>query len=367
MSDAPPLDSAREGHATALRRMREDFPIYVIAGGLLATCIAVLAGKGIYLRPEIIPFNAQLYSLSAAVIVTLEGIWLLFRHRPARPIGFLGGRWLGATETRSRLVGSLPLLAILMVLMPFFSELKSTIPLFNAYGWDHPFIAWDRMLFFGNDPWRVLQPLLGYPLVPSLLSVLYHAWLIACYLGSAWFVLGPVESSVRRRFMLSFVLGWSVVGGAMATMLASYGPCFVGEFLKDGTFNEQMAYLRAANQHFPVMTLEVQDMLAARFHEDVRGLGSGISAMPSMHVAIAFLLWLGLRAALPRLAWYGFAFFVAIWAGSIHLAYHYALDGLISVIAMAAIWKLSGMLFDWWDRLKAAPATARPQEVGAAA
>jgi hypothetical protein len=59
--------------------------------------------------------------------------------------------------------------------------------------------------------------------------------------------------------------------------------------MNDNSFAAQMAYLEAANAQFPVMTLEVQQMLLDRYHEGANGLGSGITAMPSMHIAIAFL------------------------------------------------------------------------------
>jgi hypothetical protein len=56
---------------------------------------------------------------------------------------------------------------------------------------------------------------------------------------------------------------------------------------------------------------------------------------------------------------------VIIWVGSVHLAYHYAVDGLVSVVAMAAIWRGSDTLLSAWDRRCArlprggtAPATA---------
>ena len=63
-----------------------------------------------------------------------------------------------------------------------------------------------------------------------------------------------------------------------------------------------------------------------------------------MHVAMAFLFWLGIRKVSRVAGWFFFAFLIAIWIGSVHLAYHYAVDGLVSVIATAIIWKASGAI-----------------------
>src|SRR3546814_3912411 len=74
-----------------------------------------------------------------------------------------------------------------------------------------------------------------------------------------------------------------LVGGGLATLFASVGPCFVGPMLGDNRFDAQMAYLNAANEQVPIMVLPVQQMLLDWFHTDANGLGSGITAMPSMH------------------------------------------------------------------------------------
>ena len=50
------------------------------------------------------------------------------------------------------------------------------------------------------------------------------------------------------------------------------------------------------------------------------GIGAGISAMPSLHVAMA-VFW--------------------TWIGSFHLGWHYALDGLVSLIGVILIWRFA--------------------------
>ena len=326
-----------------------DVPIYLVAGILLASCLAVFAAYDIGVSPVLIATNARLYAVAASAMLVVDMIWLLWRHRPEAPTAFL-------IETYRRraadpaFLARLPLFAIAIVFMPFFSKMKSMIPLFNAFEWDATFIAWDRSLLFGHDAWEVLQPVLGYPAVTAAMAGLYHAWMLLIYMGTLFFVFYPAASQVVRQYFLGFVLIWTLIGGVLATALASVGPCFMGPILGDSTFDAQMAYLNAANAQFPVLTLNVQDLLLQWYQEGNRGLGSGITAMPSMHVAMAFLFWLGVRRVSRAAGRIFFAFFFAIWASSVHLAYHYAVDGLVSVIATALIWEASGAILRAWDR-----------------
>jgi len=54
----------------------------------------------------------------------------------------------------------------------------------------------------------------------------------------------------------------------------------------------------------------------------------------------------------PWGAFFGVFFFMT-WISSVHLAYHYAVDGLVSLIAVAAIWAVSERIIAAWDALLA--------------
>lgn len=361
------MDSAAE--TVPIRRFVADrwageLPVLAVALALFAGWLGVMAAKGVYFGPSIVLLNFQLYLISAVAMLALDAGWKLWRHRPDSPTRWLRDRYT-APGKRALLFAGLPMLAMLGSFMPFFSKMKAMIPLFSEYTWDATFIAWDKALFFGHDAWEVLQPLFGYPVVTAFLALLYQIWLLLIYPGCLFFAFCKVDPDVRRRFFLGFVLSWTLVGGLLATLLASVGPVFLEPLVGDARFAPQMAYLHAANEQVPVMTLPVQQMLLDWFHADARGLGSGITAMPSMHVAMAFLYWLAMRRVSPRAGWIFLAFFIAIWIGSVHLAYHYAVDGLVSVVAVGAIWWVSKPLFRWWDRCLAAWRLGRPEFVPA--
>jgi hypothetical protein len=327
-----------------------DVPIYLVAGALLASCFALFSLYGVgEIGPALIAKNAQLYGVTALAMLVIDVVLLLVRHRPAEPAKLLLVTYRGRL-TDPAVLARLPLFAIAIAFMPFFSKLKSMIPLFNDFHWDPTLIAWDRTLFFGHDAWQVLQPVLGYPIVTSVLAGLYHGWTLLIYGGALFFLFYRAARPAVRQYYLGFVLIWTLIGGGLATLFASVWPCFVGPIFGDPTFDAQMAYLNAANEQFPVLTLHVQDLLLQWYHQGDRGLGSGITAMPSMHVSMAMLSWLGMRQVSRKASWWFFAFFVVIWVASVHLAYHYAADGLVSMIATAAIWSASGALLRAWDQ-----------------
>ena len=103
--------------------------------------------------------------------------------------------------------------------------------------------------------------------------------------------------------------------------------------------------MRAAaqtNEVVPVWALDVQQMLWDNYQNNKVGMGSGISAMPSMHVATATLMalfgWQYSRIAGIVLTLYALVIFI----GSVHLGWHYALDGYVGALGAALVWWLVG-------------------------
>jgi membrane-associated phospholipid phosphatase len=99
-----------------------------------------------------------------------------------------------------------------------------------------------------------------------------------------------------------------------------------------------MSYLHGVDEIHEIWALGAQEMLWSNYQMRDVMVGSGISAMPSMHVAIATLFalvcwrvrrWLGIVMTI---------YAVIIMIGSVHLGWHYAVDGYLGAAAMLAIW-----------------------------
>lgn len=339
---------------TAAKRLRDDAAAVVISVISFAAAYGLMASKGHRFGMEIVHGNALVFALAATLMLAADFVAFLALTRPDRPLGALRRRFVSA-EALGRLIGSLPLIAALIVFMPYFSAMKAMIPQFHPFDWDATFVQWDRSLL-GTDAWKVLQPVLGFPLVTSALSITYQTWLLLVNLGCLVLCFYLPDRAVRRQFFTSYMACWALIGMVMATLLASVGPCFLGPLFGDNSFAGQMAYLNEANRHYPVTSLAIQNLLIERYRMGGLGLGSGISAMPSMHVSVAMLYWLAVRRVSRPLGRFFLAFLIVIFIGSIHLAYHYAVDGLVAMAVTLAIWLAAGKLL---GRLSGEAATER--------
>jgi hypothetical protein len=286
--------------------------------------------------------NLQLYLLAVAVVAVVIGVRRLKRDRPTSPV-----RYLGDTVSKPtfviELVGGLPMLAAMVLYVPIFSAVKSAIPRVEGYAWDATLIAADRMIL-GTDAWRVLQPLVGFLLLTSALSFAYHAWVVLIYGGGAYFCFFVQDRELRAQYFIARFLSWIVMGMILATAFASVGPCFVGPILGNHHFDAQAAYLKMANTHFPVLVLPVQHQLLMWFEAGRQDLGAGISAMPSMHIGMTTLTLLAVRRVSRRAGHLMFGFLLVIIVGSVHLGYHYAMDGIVALVGTTLLWLAAGAL-----------------------
>jgi hypothetical protein len=245
-----------------------------------------------------------------------------------------------------RLMAALPVFLLLPVFMSAFSSFKALIPAIQPFAWDVTFAEWDRVLHFGRHPWEWLQPLLGHPYVTTVLNGFYNLWFFVLFAMWMWQAFSRRDPVLRMRFILSFLLLWVLLGSGLATVLSSAGPCYFGRVtgLTENPYAGLMVYLQEASLRTPVWALEIQERLWGDYLNAAVHLGSGISAMPSLHVATTVLFALFGWRVHRGLGWALTAFAVLIFLGSIHLGWHYAVDGYISVFATVIIWRAVGWL-----------------------
>lgn len=336
-----------------LEACRADNVPLIIVGLFFVLCLPLLASKGINgFDPLSILLNTQFLLTCIAFWFAVSFLRKLLKARPDSPVQF--AREYAAENFGPTIIArQLPVIIALCLYMPVFSAMKSSISLFADYSWDATFTRWDALLHFG-DVWRLIHPVVGKPVITLLLNMNYNFWIVLIYAATLYFALRMRDPVLRQQFLISYFACWSLLGVVGAIGLASVGPAFFGPLLGNGHFDPQMAYLAEANTHYRILSVEVQGKLVTQFREGSRELGAGITAMPSMHVCMAFLFVLVARH-ISRLAAVLFGiFFLLIMIGSVHLAYHYAVDGYVSIIATAVIWRLAG----WWASRQAQPGSA---------
>jgi membrane-associated phospholipid phosphatase len=136
----------------------------------------------------------------------------------------------------------------------------------------------------------------------------------------------PIPFEFSRPMSAAFAI--RAVGLAfLAYVFSSAGPLFTGRY-----------DLAVAPQSVRVPA----EFLWANYTQKGALLGGGISAFPSLHVAIATWFALVLRdRGFPRL---GLAYALAVFACSVVLGWHYAADGVGGAIIALVAYRLAGVL-----------------------
>jgi hypothetical protein len=200
--------------------------------------------------------------LFVLAIVVIRFVRMALFERPDRPIATFGRDLKAILLSPHRLANGLPVVFFLFIFMCAFGAFKGAIPYYNPFSWDETFFELDRAVHFGIDPWVLLQPLLGFPVVTFVINVLYNLWFFTMWIIWMWLAFSTSHTRLRMQFFLTFVLCWSIGGTVLATMLSSAGPCYYG-FVVAGAdpFAPLMSYLHATADAYPIFAVETQQIL----------------------------------------------------------------------------------------------------------
>lgn len=341
MTDVRATRGLQHARNLAIKSVRHNGVVLILIGIHIAAAILLSAIYGFHI--DLSP-SGQISSYASAYFLFFSALYLfrLLKDRPEKPTSHLLD-WMSEKRIVERVAMAAPILIALSFFMASFGTLKSAIPDIAPYQLD-PILADIDRTIHGTDPWRLLHPLTGHPLVSYILNVIYHFWMVAFYMALIVFAATLNSPVLRKQFFIAFVLCWALLGNLAAILLSTVGPCFYFDFYGDPRFNPLMEYLHSANQVHRLAALEVQATLLSWSKADMPGLGRGISAMPSMHVSIACLLALLAAQFSWRWGLVGFLFLATIMIGSVHLGYHYAIDGYVSLLATPVIWRASRWL-----------------------
>jgi hypothetical protein len=232
----------------------------------------------------------------------------------------------GGAFSNRRLAFAIVTLVAAPVFFNAFTAWKTLIPAVRPFSEDILLAHIDAWLH-GGEPYR----LLAWLPIGAIDRIYFFAWgevLVITLIILAW--------RAETRILFAFVLTWILLGTLTAMAVSSAGPPYLLALTGRDDFAGLFAHLAQAKHR--LIALQVQHNLWVVYQRGVILAGSGISAFPSMHVAVPALLCFATwrrRRSVSLL--YG-AFTLLILISSVALGWHYAVDGYASIVGAGLIW-----------------------------
>jgi hypothetical protein len=288
-------------------------------------------------------------------------IWRMLTPWHGRPLGDAMGWITGGTWPKILLLRVPLLIGLALATSYLYFTFKVNIANFASFTWDHFFAAIDRVLFLGQDPWVLSHRLLPGVLATRIFDALYLIWYLILFAAIFSVAVLPSRHRLRLSFLFALGLNWVIGGVILAILLPAAGPVYMERITGDPMFQPLMERLYGQAQNTRIMALEIQEWLWAGYTlADVEP--AGISAFPSVHVSIAATCACLGFAASRVLGWLMTVVTVGILVGSVHLGWHYAVDGLAGIVLGIVFWRISARVTRWW-LARTAPAGAREAAV----
>lgn len=224
----------------------------------------------------------------------------------------------------------------------FFFIGKAFVKNWGGFYADPLLLQLETVLHFGQVPLAFIPDWMFQHRFIALVDEAYLSWFSVMYFFVGYALFAEKDMAQQKRFIWSSLILWFFAGVGAAMALSSCGPIFL-EF-----FHTQLAptyqpfvdkMIAIAREHKETYSfLKNRDLLYANTLKGDLLPQFSISAMPSLHVAIAWLNVLYARKINPWFAGATFAYFVVILFGSVFLLWHYAIDGYAGMILASLVW-----------------------------
>lgn len=217
-----------------------------------------------------------------------------------------------------------------------FLTLKDAIPDLVPFYAD-PFLAEiDRWLTGGVDAWRVAHRILPDLIVSDVTLVYFQLWALPAFGLPLLVAATDGDAERKRRYLWLYALSWIVIGNILALLGSSAGPAFYDRLLHTTAFAGLQDSMRASGLAQSPVGI-TQSALWQRYLSEGFDFGLSISAFPSMHVAATSVATLYIWERWPGLRLPAAAYLVTIFLLSIYTGFHYATDGITSVLVVCLL------------------------------
>ncbi|WP_245491949.1 phosphatase PAP2 family protein [Mesorhizobium sp. M7A.F.Ca.AU.001.01.1.1] len=220
------------------------------------------------------------------------------------------GRFFGDAV---RIANSLNGLGAGLAFISAIGVLKGAIAILSPFAWDKALAQADRILHFGRAPHEWLWFTVQSPLALKIINIAYNFWFVVLITAVFTVCIARKDTKLRHQFLMSFMTVWTLGGFFLAMGLSSAGPCFYERLGFGNDFHALMQALATADRIYPIWALNTQDMLWGGYTGATTG-SVGISAFPSLHVAMAvlFALYATRRSRLAGVVMWLFA--ASLWS-----------------------------------------------------
>ena len=339
---------AEAGYEVITSRFYQLYLALIFSFGAVVYSLAEKYGAGFSFSGVLYakPLHVALF-IFMALFVSLRLLYITVAIRPPRPLTMFLSELRTLWFTPRRIVLGMSLMIFIPVFFSFFTSAKNLIPFIQPFAWDPILAEWDRALHFGKHPWEWLHPVLKVAFVTSVISFFYKLWFFNKYVMVFWQAFSMKRPHLRAQFFITMLLAWIINGFVIALIFSSAGPCYFHHFYPDlpNPYAELMDFLRASHEKMVVMDLWAMDYLLQAYQTKASNLFSGISAFPSMHVCVALLNALVGWRIHRKLGMIFSVYLVFIMVGSVHIGWHYAVDGYASLVTTTIIWLIVGRFF----------------------
>lgn len=310
----------------------------LLCGCMIAIGIAAAAIAGIGSNKLVLSYveTGVAFTVLAGLIFTFSEFTKLALRRADKPVSVV----IALLRERA------PLLVLPALMFPLllagYTTAKTAIPFLVGYGWDGFWADADHLVF-RKDAWLLAIPLVEWaPLF--LWEWIYSAgWGLVLFM---WLATVPFyESKTRVGVMYTATFAtWLIGGWLVAYSTSAAGPIFahvVDPALADRFLPMREHLASTLSAEGPIS--RSQRLLSIALEKHVALTGAGISAMPSMHVAMTTIYVLAARRS-----WWivpACAFWLIIFIGSAYFGYHYWLDGIVAAIITWLCWKAAESVF----------------------
>lgn len=317
--------------ADLLAAIKADLLFHIIA---LAYACLVFALAFYIGRPEkmLALMYARRFLQLAFAVLLLFIAWQLFASlKEASPLNAWRNRLI--SKFTPLVVSRILLFTNIAIFYGTFTSCKRMLADLLEFSYDEKLAQLDFWLH-GVDPWR----LFGYTdgLTRAFQVFYLHGWLL-CMVGFSLYVIITQAKDIVRRYLLTFYASWILLGNVFAATFMSAGPVYYNAVTGSDRFEPLLDKIEFS-YGMAGTSVDVQDLLWQDYMLDLGLLGSGISAFPSLHVAMATLWAVTSLMISFRLFVCMLCILIGVQSGSIYLGWHYAVDGYFSMFVVVILW-----------------------------